>query len=142
MAGKRPYVVSVGEITPEKLGNFPNIEAWVLVSCGYHPFFDNSNFYRPIITPMECYIALFQPEAYSLTTHIDKFLNLELNDNKDLCIVQNESTKTNHLIKDQLSWEGIELNHESLSPSILVQGQHGTAEMYNTEPSASNFEIS
>ncbi|KAF0991913.1 hypothetical protein HZS_2560 [Henneguya salminicola] len=54
---RKSYVVSIGRITPSKLANFANIQAWVLVSCYYNTLINDKEFLRPIITPMECYMA-------------------------------------------------------------------------------------
>ena len=47
------YVIYCGKITPQKLGNFPEIDMFVQVSCPYTQLPDNKQFYRPIITPFE-----------------------------------------------------------------------------------------
>lgn len=47
------YVIYCGKITPSKLGNFPEIDMFVQVSCPYTQLPDNRIFYKPIITPFE-----------------------------------------------------------------------------------------
>ncbi|PLW46597.1 hypothetical protein PCASD_07406 [Puccinia coronata f. sp. avenae] len=65
---KKAYVISVGKLKPEKLMNFAEIEAWVLVDCPESSLltldgktgdrFDPKQFGAPIITPWELEIAL------------------------------------------------------------------------------------
>lgn len=65
---KKAYVISVGKLKPEKLMNFAEIEAWVLVDCPESSLltldgktgerFDPKQFGAPIITPWELDIAL------------------------------------------------------------------------------------
>ncbi|KAI9605987.1 hypothetical protein H4Q26_004358 [Puccinia striiformis f. sp. tritici PST-130] len=65
---KKAYVISVGKLKPEKLMNFAEIQAWVLVDCPESSLltldgksgerFDPKLFGAPIITPWELEIAL------------------------------------------------------------------------------------
>ncbi|KAA1092890.1 Diphthamide biosynthesis protein 2 [Puccinia graminis f. sp. tritici] len=65
---KKAYIISVGKLKPEKLMNFAEIEAWVLVDCPESSLltldgktgerFDPKQFGAPIITPWELEIAL------------------------------------------------------------------------------------
>ncbi|KAF8320686.1 diphthamide biosynthesis protein [Clavulina sp. PMI_390] len=60
-ARKKSYTVSVGKLNPAKLGNFMEIECFVLVACPENSIIDGKDFLRPIITPHEL-LATLDPE--------------------------------------------------------------------------------
>ncbi|TFK25842.1 diphthamide biosynthesis protein [Coprinopsis marcescibilis] len=55
---KKSYTISVGKLNPSKLGNFMEIECFVLVACPENSLIEAKEFYRPIITPFELSVAL------------------------------------------------------------------------------------
>ena len=56
---KKAYTVAVGKLTPAKLGNFLEIECWVLVACTENSLVEaHKEFLRPIVTPWELEVAL------------------------------------------------------------------------------------
>eukprot|EP00811_Abedinium_folium_P006444 NODE_15938_length_1021_cov_2.602908.p1 GENE.NODE_15938_length_1021_cov_2.602908~~NODE_15938_length_1021_cov_2.602908.p1 ORF type:complete len:206 (+),score=66.60 NODE_15938_length_1021_cov_2.602908:170-787(+) len=57
-AGRRVYRFVVGQLTPEKLGNFPGIELFVSLASPEHFPFDAREFYVPIASPFELEVAL------------------------------------------------------------------------------------
>ncbi|EIN04475.1 diphthamide biosynthesis protein [Punctularia strigosozonata HHB-11173 SS5] len=57
-AQKKSYTISVGKLNPAKLGNFAEIECFVLVACPENSLVDAKEFQRPIVTPYELEIAL------------------------------------------------------------------------------------
>jgi len=50
--GRPCYVFSAGKLTPQKLGNFSDIGAYVLFGCK-KPIYGEASFYVPIISPFE-----------------------------------------------------------------------------------------
>ncbi|KIJ04981.1 hypothetical protein PAXINDRAFT_103950 [Paxillus involutus ATCC 200175] len=57
-ARKKSYTISVGKLNPAKLGNFMEIECFVLAACPENSVIEAKEFYRPIITPYELEVAL------------------------------------------------------------------------------------
>ena len=60
-AGKHSYVLAVGKLSPAKLGNFPEIDVFILVACPESstlPAEARSAHARPVATPQEALIAL------------------------------------------------------------------------------------
>ncbi|KAG5519601.1 hypothetical protein PMAC_001756 [Pneumocystis sp. 'macacae'] len=57
-AGRKSYTFVIGKLNPEKLANFSEIELFVLVSCPENSLIESKDFYRPIATPYELYLAL------------------------------------------------------------------------------------
>ncbi|KAI0084566.1 diphthamide biosynthesis protein [Irpex rosettiformis] len=55
---KKSYTITVGKLNPAKLGNFLEIECFVLVACPENSLVEAKEFLRPIITPYELEIAL------------------------------------------------------------------------------------
>ncbi|KAJ3129087.1 Diphthamide biosynthesis protein 2 [Nowakowskiella sp. JEL0407] len=56
--GKKPYVLAVGKPNPAKLGNFMEVDCFVLVACPENSLLDTKEFMKPIITPFELHLAL------------------------------------------------------------------------------------
>ncbi|GJJ16225.1 hypothetical protein Clacol_010521 [Clathrus columnatus] len=54
---KKFYTLTVGKLSPAKLANFADIECFVMVACE-NSVVESNEFYRPIITPFELYLAL------------------------------------------------------------------------------------
>jgi diphthamide biosynthesis protein 2 len=60
---KKSYTMAVGKLTPAKLGNFLEVETWVLVACGENSLIESyKEFMKPIITPWELEVALGERE--------------------------------------------------------------------------------
>lgn len=60
-AGKAAYVLVVGKLTVAKLGNFPDIDAFVLVACPEQALLDVETtraHAKPVVTPHEALVAL------------------------------------------------------------------------------------
>jgi diphthamide biosynthesis protein 2 len=57
-AGKQPYVLAMGKPSPAKLGNFLDLEAFVLVACPENSLLDSREFHVPVVTPDELLLAL------------------------------------------------------------------------------------
>ncbi|KAH8813721.1 putative diphthamide synthesis protein-domain-containing protein [Flagelloscypha sp. PMI_526] len=66
---KKSYTVSVGKLTPSKLGNFMEVECWVVVACreGSIGSLGDKDYQKPIVTPYELLHALTPPEIASWT---------------------------------------------------------------------------
>lgn len=67
-AGKKYYVVSIGEINPCKLGNFMDIECFVFVGCPevvnyYISDESRGQFFQPILTPYDVELAFCEGVA-------------------------------------------------------------------------------
>ncbi|XP_005105882.1 2-(3-amino-3-carboxypropyl)histidine synthase subunit 2 [Aplysia californica] len=57
-AGKKSYTFVVGKLNPAKLANFAEVDVYVLVACPESSLLDLSDFYRPVVTPLEVEFAL------------------------------------------------------------------------------------
>ncbi|XP_017762704.1 PREDICTED: diphthamide biosynthesis protein 2 [Eufriesea mexicana] len=54
---KKSYILSVGKINPTKLANFPEIDAFVVITCPENEIFDSREFLKPIVMPYEVELA-------------------------------------------------------------------------------------
>ncbi|XP_014487002.1 PREDICTED: diphthamide biosynthesis protein 2 isoform X2 [Dinoponera quadriceps] len=54
---KKTYTLCIGKITPAKLANFPEIDAFVVIACPENEVFDSRDFLRPMLTPYEVELA-------------------------------------------------------------------------------------
>jgi diphthamide biosynthesis protein 2 len=60
---KKSYTMAVGKLNPSKLGNFLEVECWILVACGENSIVEGSkDFLKPIVTPWEVEVALGERE--------------------------------------------------------------------------------
>ncbi|XP_059165981.1 2-(3-amino-3-carboxypropyl)histidine synthase subunit 2-like [Physella acuta] len=64
-AGKKTYTFVVGKLNPAKLANFAEVDVFVLVSCPESVLLDQSEFYRPIVSPLEMDIACNQAREWT-----------------------------------------------------------------------------
>ncbi|KAH9895870.1 diphthamide biosynthesis protein [Cubamyces lactineus] len=64
-AHKKSYTVTVGKPNPAKLGNFLEIECFVLVACPENSMLDAKEFLRPIVTPYELEVALKPTQTWT-----------------------------------------------------------------------------
>ncbi|EKM51131.1 uncharacterized protein PHACADRAFT_177826 [Phanerochaete carnosa HHB-10118-sp] len=76
-AQKKSYTITVGKLNPAKLGNFLEIECFVLVACPENSLVEAKEFLRPIITPYELEVAL-QPEPLWTGQYVLDFEKLAL----------------------------------------------------------------
>ncbi|DBA75064.1 TPA: hypothetical protein ACH3X1_010397 [Trebouxia sp. C0004] len=56
-AGKKTYTMLMGKPNPAKLANFPEVEIFVMVADPQGMILDSKEYYAPIITPYEAYMA-------------------------------------------------------------------------------------
>ncbi|CAG5124338.1 unnamed protein product [Candidula unifasciata] len=64
-AGKKSYTFVVGKLNPAKLANFAEVDIYVLVACPESTLLDQSDFYRPIVSPLEMEIACNQAREWT-----------------------------------------------------------------------------
>ncbi|KFD51751.1 hypothetical protein M514_07448 [Trichuris suis] len=57
LAKKKCYTFAINRVTPPKLANFPEVDIFVYIGCPYSSLIDNSEFYKPIISPFEFDLA-------------------------------------------------------------------------------------
>ncbi|KAG7188115.1 hypothetical protein KM043_015962 [Ampulex compressa] len=62
---KKSYILSVGKLNPTKLANFPEIDAFVVISCPGNEVFDSRDFLRPVLMPYEVELAFNSSRGYS-----------------------------------------------------------------------------
>lgn len=56
--GRKSYKIAVGKPNPQKLGNFLEVDCFVLLACPESSFLDDRNYYRPVILVYELLLAL------------------------------------------------------------------------------------
>ncbi|KAJ3323976.1 Diphthamide biosynthesis protein 2 [Boothiomyces sp. JEL0866] len=87
-SGKKPYILAVGKPNPAKLGNFPEIECFVLIACPENSILDSKEYYHPIVTPYELSLALDKHSQWTPSTY-----DLNLSRMVDNLSAQLEKTK-------------------------------------------------
>ena len=169
-AGKRPYVFYVGKLNPAKLANFPEMDALVLVAspetCAA---VDTGEYWKPLITPMECEIALVKGRTWTgqydfdfrplLATALPEApLRSENGGDSDqeeeeishsltagTLTVRSAGTvmalRAGEVMMTTRTFRGLDLS-EGLDRSLdLVQGRVGIASGYSHEPSATSNQL-
>ncbi|KAI0804663.1 putative diphthamide synthesis protein-domain-containing protein [Irpex lacteus] len=114
---KKSYTITVGKLNPAKLGNFLEIECFVLVACPENSLVEAKEFLRPIITPYELEIALQDEPQWTGRYELD-FGKLALED----------STETNG---DRERPEDEDEDKDEDRPTFsLITGQYRQAKRY------------
>ncbi|MCJ1309175.1 Diphthamide biosynthesis protein 2 [Agyrium rufum] len=57
-AGKKSYTFVVGKVNAAKIANFSEIDGWVVIGCWESSLVENSEFWKPVITPFELELVL------------------------------------------------------------------------------------
>lgn len=85
-AGRKSYIFVVGKLSPAKLANFSEIQLFVLVSCAENSLIESKDFYQPVATPYELYLAL-SSNIWSKhwITDFPNILSLKLDDENKFC---------------------------------------------------------
>jgi diphthamide biosynthesis protein 2 len=139
-AGKKSYVVSIGEISAPKLANFPDINAFVLVACPETTLIESKEFYQVVVTPWEVEVAFGRQNE-----HADYFVDYRvlLPGSEEHIPFEKYSSRNiyadvsliNGVSRIGLNWQGL----EELAPEAfkIHEGQSGIASYYSNEPQLS-----
>ncbi|EFN88950.1 2-(3-amino-3-carboxypropyl)histidine synthase subunit 2 [Harpegnathos saltator] len=68
---KKTYTLCIGKITPAKLANFPEIDAFVIIACPENEIFDSRDFLQPMLTPYEVELAFNSARKFCLQYFMD-----------------------------------------------------------------------
>ena len=156
--GKEYYTISMGNIQPTKLTNFLEVDIFVLLGCPENVILDSSDYYKPVITPYELYLALSDSPCSVITDNYSndinsdfiKFSSLRVNDTdednlldhtKDTQLkmkydyaLQKKEQPTASSFLEERTWRGLEKNTENL-PSLVETGKAGIPIFYSSEKS-------
>ncbi|GMH91670.1 hypothetical protein TrST_g13833 [Triparma strigata] len=72
--GRTCYVFMVGKVNVAKLGNYGEIEAFVLVACPENSLLESSDFHVPVVTPWELEVGLGVREWGGYTVEFEDYL--------------------------------------------------------------------
>lgn len=64
--------VMIDNLSEAKLGNFPEIEVYVIISCYNSAIIDEKQYYKLMITPFDLLFALDEVERFSSTVGMDQ----------------------------------------------------------------------
>mmetsp|Transcript_53704 Transcript_53704/g.85458 ORF Transcript_53704/g.85458 Transcript_53704/m.85458 type:complete len:488 (+) Transcript_53704:47-1510(+) len=145
-AGRRVYRFIVGRLTPEKLGNFPEVECFVSLAGPEHFPFSTKEFHRDIVSPFELEVALGVREwTGDYVIDLDEILTSPMPvgpPEESTLAVQTlgaggrlchfNTTMDSSVLLATVPGAGIESN----GPALLTEGLHGMAGKYTAEPSS------
>lgn len=159
--GKKYYTFSLSKLNPLKLGNFSEINVFVLVSCPQSTLIDSKEYLVPVITPFELAVALEMSmewgSEYELEYNrlISRFLGVEETNgephfslitgrlesgmffehkeqNKELIkSFELRSAAAYHL--NTRSWKGLDPKYGEERTLEIFQGRFGNASKYDGE---------
>ena len=70
-SGRKSYTVVAGKPNPQKLANFPEIEAFVLVACEQAALIDGRDYLQAVITPWEAEVAFTHGKVWDGEVRLD-----------------------------------------------------------------------
>lgn len=152
--GIKTQIISVGRINPAKLGNFLEIDCFVIIGCPFNKSYVSKDFYKPMVSVFEAEIALNPnwymkyPEAYE--TDFENILKTDLEINQDKKDENNTTSLTTNDCRDVAklgklevveantgiafetrTWKGLSPDLGCTEPSKIVKGLSGTSTSYN-----------
>ena len=144
----------INNITEAKLGNFPDIEVFVILSCPNHSIYTEKEFYRLIITPYELELALDSERKWENSVVLDFNFGFKdtLPENKNIGEEPEEEKKEGLqvVLKDpndkiqvrqvfqtldlfeQKTFKGLEIE-QNVPVAMAVKGLRGIASEYEDE---------
>ena len=147
---KKFYILMINNLTEAKLGNFPEIEVFVILSCPNHSLYAEKDFYRLIITPYELELALNSEKQWENSIVLDNTLGFkdkleELHENneekKEVFDLVAKNVHDQVQVRDifqtldlfqQKTFQGLDL--EQVVPvGLAVKGLSGIASSYTDE---------
>lgn len=105
---KKTYILCVGKINPTKLANFPEIDAFVVITCSENEVFDSRDFLRPILMPFEVELAFNESRQFSTQYCMDfrqilpgglNYCDFKASEESDVSLISGEVRNVN---KDNL----------------------------------------
>ena len=134
------------KITPEKLGNFLEVDLFVTVTCPERSFIDPKDYMVPAITPYELIVGLDPEFNWNVNEYeidaakLGPFIN-RLEKNLDSPSHQLEVVNTRYekgMVKSAAEYlsnrvfRGLELNND-VPVTLVEEGRHGIARTYTHE---------
>jgi len=158
-AGKTSYIISVGKPNEAKLGNFPDMDVFVMIACPLTTLYDSMEEYRQVVSPFDVELALNPSCEWTggYTTMFSEILRLEIGDMEEreevrMSLIdgkiysnkQNlETNSTENLslvplesgplveVRQQKNWYGLNPEIGLTEVALLQDGLSGIASSYN-----------
>lgn len=144
-SGKKPYLLAVGKPSPVKLGNFLEIDCFVLIACPENSLLDSRDFLRPVVTPYELTLALdpefsWDPTFYELDLskmapkilkQIRKQNDLETDTAPHFSLVTGGMSVNKHFVE--------RVDQSTPANDALVKKWNGTITSYKTVSAGAQF---
>lgn len=136
--GKKSVRLLLGKLNVAKLGNIPEIDCFILVSCPHHEaLMDIKSFAKPVVTPFDIEVA-FEAREWSTEYKLDIAELLE--DPVDWSQFDDEEELPTDIVSWQAglvenslrTWGGLE-SETYKEPVLAIPGQHGIASGYDKE---------
>eukprot|EP00397_Hematodinium_sp_SG-2012_P039211 GEMP01042779.1.p1 GENE.GEMP01042779.1~~GEMP01042779.1.p1 ORF type:complete len:272 (+),score=57.24 GEMP01042779.1:409-1224(+) len=138
--GKKSVRLLFGKLSVAKLGNIPEVDCFVLVSCPQHEALHSKEYPMPIVAPFDIEVA-FEAREWSteykldLTDLLQDPVDWSNFDEEDALHTDIVSWHAGLLANSARTWGGLE-SEPSKPLSLAVSGQHGVASRYEGEMEA------
>jgi len=146
-SGRQVYRFIVGRVTPEKLGNFPDIECFVSLASPDHFPFDTKEFHVPIVSPFELEVALGVREwTGSYITDLEELLAApvpmhELTEEEGVVQTLGASARLRQFkVTEHQTTQAVKISvlpdaagGPRVAPALATPGLHGVAGAYANE---------
>ncbi|CAD8045485.1 unnamed protein product [Paramecium sonneborni] len=153
---KKYFTFSMNSLNEAKLGNFPEIEAYIIISCYRNSIIDTKTYYKLIITPFQL-VQAFSDVRYLVQSDLSLFQQEQIIEEEDQIIQMEETNKNvqctallaqnneNQLIAlDKIfqtldfyktrQYQGLQIR-QNIEPADLEIGLNGIASCYEKEGS-------
>jgi len=135
--GKKSVRLLLGKLSVSKLGNVPEIDCFVLISCPHHEALSARDYPKPIVCPFDVEVAC---EAREWSTEYKLDIAELLDDSIDWSSFDDEDALPTDIVSWQAglienrlrTWGGLE-SEPSKEPALVIKGQHGIASRYDKE---------
>ncbi|XP_076763791.1 diphthamide biosynthesis 2 [Xylocopa sonorina] len=134
---KKSYILSVGKINPTKLANFPEIDAFVVITCSESEIFDSREFLKPMLIPYEvelafnslreCYTQYCMDFRQILPNGIN-YINFEASTDSDVSLITGKLRNCDEGVLCTNKMNTLVINN---SPGVVAIGKAGAEFLYN-----------
>nr|XP_034184072.1 2-(3-amino-3-carboxypropyl)histidine synthase subunit 2 [Osmia lignaria] len=134
---KKSYILSVGKINPVKLANFPEIDAFVAITCPENEVFDSREFLKPILIPYEvelafnssreCYTQYCMDFRQILPSGLN-YVDFKASTNSDISLITGELRNCDESVPCTDKMSALAINN---SAGIVAIGKAGAEYLYN-----------
>lgn len=133
----KSYILSVGKINPTKLANFPEIDAFIVITCPENEVFDSREFLKPILMPFEVELAFNSSRELYAEYCMDfrqilpggmNYVDFKAATNSDVSLITGKLRNCDENVPCTDKMNALAINN---SADVVVIGKAGAEFLYN-----------